>query len=70
MLLITFITTFPWETGNATFQLKAKQLINFFGVDKTKPAHSGLSCLRAHTSRALTQKPSAYLKANSRWIPM
>lgn len=42
MPVIIFIATFPWETGNATFQLKAKQLTNFFGVDKTKPAHSGL----------------------------
>lgn len=42
MPVIIFITTFPWETGNATFQLKAKQLINFLGVDKTKPAHCGL----------------------------
>lgn len=41
MLVIIFMTTFPWETGNATFQVKAPQLI-FFGVDKTKPAHSGL----------------------------
>lgn len=37
MPVIVFITAFPWETGNATFQLKAKQFLNFFGVDKASP---------------------------------
>lgn len=41
MSVIIFITTFPWETGIATFQLKAKQLINFFGGGQNKPAQSG-----------------------------
>lgn len=53
MPVIIFIATFPQETGNATFQLKAKQLIHFFGVDTTKPAHSGLRGLRALTQNHL-----------------
>lgn len=37
MPVIIFITAFPWKTGNTTFQLKAKQFINFWGVDKASP---------------------------------
>lgn len=34
MPVIIFINTFPWKTGNATFQLKAKQLIFWGGQNK------------------------------------
>lgn len=65
MSVIIFITTIPRETGIATFQLKAKQLINFFGAGQNKPAQSGWRWLRAHSTGHWPN-----LKASSRWILM
>lgn len=65
MLVIIFMTTFPWETGNATFQVKAPQLIFFWGgqnkastfwIKMTEGTNPKTTCL--HKNKA----------TSSRWI--